>query len=297
MEIAAMSDAGRGGSPVKKICPVLIIQGGAGSGYRSETRKKIVRKKLKGILIQVYPVLVRRNAVEAVTEAVRLMEDDPLFNAGYGSQLQADGRARLSAAVMEGSSQRFASVINAEGIRNPVLLARELLSRRSRVLDGFGAARLARELGLEFRKNLHASSLKRWRQRKEDACDTVGACALDSSGSLAAATSTGGRGFEYPGRVSDSGMPVANYASPVCAVSATGTGEEIMDEGLAVRIAVRVEDRISLRRSFSKTFREVVRRGKKMAAIGLDAKGNIAWAKSTESLAYAWCKGNQIGIF
>ena len=282
---------------MKKSCPVLIIQGGAGSGYKSESRKKRIRSKLKKILAQVYPILVRRNAIEAVTEAVRLMEDDPLFNAGYGSQLQADGRARLSAAVMEGSSRRFAGVINAEGIRNPVLLARELLTRRSRVLDGYGAVRLAREIGLEFQKNPHPLSVKRWRQRKGDACDTVGACALDGRGRLAAATSTGGRGFEYPGRVSDSGMPVASYASSVCAVSATGTGEEIMDEGLAVRIAVRVEDGISLARVFSKTFREVVRHGKKMAAIGLDAKGNIAWGKSTESLAFAWCKADQFKIF
>jgi len=126
--------------------------------------------------------------------------------------------------------------------------------------------------------------------------DTVGACALDRFGRLASATSTGGRGFERPGRVSDSAMPVANYADNRSAISATGIGEEIIDEGLAIKIAARVQDGMNLQKAFQKTFDEVRSRGRRMRAIGLDTRGNIAHLTTTETLIYGWVTKRKLRV-
>ncbi len=277
--------------------PVLIIQGGAGRGYKNSCRPARIRKKISRILNLAYHKLVRTNALEAVTEAVRIFEDDPEFNAGTGSQLQADGRARLSASIMDGSRGRFAAVINLEKIKNPVLVARALLQEKDRVLAGAEAVKFARGLGFKLKETRTASSIRRWKKWRDGGYDTVGACALDRFGNLASATSTGGRGFERPGRVSDSAMPVANYADEASAVSATGIGEEIIDEGLAIKIATRVRDGMNLKRAFGKTFREVRLRGKRMGAIGLDRKGNWIAQTTTEVLIYAIQKGKKRKLF
>jgi len=266
--------------------PVLIIHGGAGRAFKGPRRGARIQKKIARILKRAYDQLVQTNSLEAVTFAVRLLEDDPEFNAGTGSQLQADGRARLSASIMDGSRQRFAAVINLEKIKNPILVARALLEEKDRVLAGAGAFRFAKKLGLKPTDPRTPASIRRWKKSKGEGYDTVGACALDRFGNLASATSTGGRGFERPGRVSDSGMPVANYADERCAVSATGIGEEIIEEGLALKIATRVQDGRSLRRAFQKTFAEIRSRGRRIGAIGLDGKGNVSHAATTDILIY-----------
>lgn len=100
--------------------PALIIQGGAGRWIRDFLRAEKIRKTISRILKLAYQRLLEANALEAVVHAVQLLEDDPEFNAGTGSQLQSDGRARLSASIMDGPSLRFASVINIEKIKNPI---------------------------------------------------------------------------------------------------------------------------------------------------------------------------------
>jgi L-asparaginase len=277
--------------------PVLIVHGGAGRAFTDPKRPARIRQKLSAILDATYDKLTKTNALEAVTLAVRLLEDDPTFNAGTGSRLQADGQARLSASVMDGKHERFAAVINVEMIKNPVLVARALLSEENRVLAGSGAFEFAKKTGLKAEDPRTQEAVLNWEKWKKKAYDTVGACALDRRGNLASATSTGGRGFETPGRVSDSAMPVANYADGKCAVSATGIGEDIIDEGLAIKIGTRVRDGMGLKSAFQKTFREVRSRGRKMGAIGLDAKGNFSWGMSTDTLLYAWRTPSQNGSF
>ena len=295
-----------------KIQPVLIIHGGAGRAWKDSCPRARIRKKLARILDFSYKKLVKTNALEAVTYAVKLLEDDPEFNAGTGSQLQADGRARLSASLMDGARLRFAGVINLEQIKNPILVARRLLDEKDRVLASQGAIRFAKKLGMKSFDPRTRESILRWKRYRPPSSsprstggglrwgasyDTVGACALDRFGNLASATSTGGRGFERPGRVSDSAMPVANYADKRCAVSATGIGEEIIDEGLAIKIATRVEDGMKLSRAFEKTFKEIQSRGKRMGAIGIDRKGNLAHFTTTEVLLWAWQNGRMKMIF
>lgn len=276
--------------------PTLILHGGASLGPIEPDRLRLLRDKIRHVLDGVYDKLVRSNALEAVIEAVRLLEDDPEFNAGTGAVLQADGAARLSASVMDGGSMRFAGVINIEGILNPVLAAEQLLDERFSLLSGKGAYDFARSRGIPSGDPRTPAALEKWRRKRNEG-GTVGACALDAAGNLAAATSTGGTGFETPGRVSDSATPAGNYADAFCAVSATGVGEDILREGLAVRIATRVEDGLDIGDAFRKTFEGCTARGRRLAAVGVDSRGQVAWAKTTERLLYGFRKGDVSGLF
>lgn len=218
---------------------------------------------------------------------------------------------------MDGPSERFAGVINLEQIKNPILVAKALLDENDRILATEGALAFARKLGFKIVDTRTEESIRRWKkyrppsissprraggglrwgERKGESYETVGACALDRFGNLASATSTGGRGFEWPGRVSDSGMPVANYADEKCAVSATGTGEQIIDEGLAIKIVTRVRDGLAIDKAFQKTFKEVASRGRQIGAIGVDRRGKVARATTTDVLIYGWQKGKKRSLF
>lgn len=262
-------------------------------------RRARVRASLGRVMREAHACLLSGGALEAVTQAVRLLEDDELFNAGTGSQLQADGRARLSASVMDGVVRRFAGVVNLERIKNPVLVARRLLDREHRVLAGEGALAFALSEGFREEDTRTPESIRRWKWkgREAKASDTVGACALDAEGRLAGATSTGGIGLEMPGRVSDSCTPAGNYASGVCAVSATGVGEEILDECLAATVAVRVEEGLPIAEAFARAFAGVRIRGRRMGAIGVDRDGRLAWDTTSGFLAYGWKKGDEEGFW
>jgi L-asparaginase len=119
--------------------------------------------------------------------------------------------------------------------------------------------------------------------------------ALDSAGRLAVGTSTGGKGFERIGRVSDSATPAGNYASLHAAVSCTGIGEDILDECLAARIVVRVTDGMPLAAAFERSFREASQHNRDFGAIGLDATGAIAWGKTSPTLLAAYHTGDRRG--
>ena len=240
-----------------------------------------MRRSLRAVCEDAYAYLETRSAVDGVRFAVRRLEDDPLFNAGTGSVLQRDGKARMSASIMDGALRRFSAVLNIEGVRHPVDVASALQGEEDRVLAGSGAVRFAREQGIAPWNSVTPVRLHQWQRRVRDrsAQGTVGAIALDVDGRLAAATSTGGKGFERVGRVSDSGLPVGNYADDQVAVSCTGLGEEIVDEALAVRIAQRVADGRSLAQALALTFRELRARERRVGAIGLDRRGR--WAAST----------------
>ncbi len=263
--------------------PALLIHGGAGS--RSQSHRTVrIRQRLRTVCEQAYEVLEERTALETVVFAVRQLEDDPLFNAGTGSVLQRDGKARMSAAVMDGSRQRFAAVINIERVKNPILVARALFNERETVLAAAGALRFARAKGCGPWDPVTDERRHQWRKAVRTSHGTVGAVAVDRHGRLAAATSSGGRPLVMPGRVSDSGMPVGNYANKHAALSCTGVGEDIMDEALAVRIAQRVLDGRPLRQAMSQTLRELARRKRLVAVIGVDCAGHLVWGATLPAL-------------
>jgi L-asparaginase len=285
--------------------PKLIIHGGAGSTAESKGGIEPTRRSLYAVIEAVYPMLLRgESAIAAVVKACQMLEDDPRFNAGTGSVLQSDGQIRMSAALMDGDLQSFSGVINVARVQHPIDLAQHLQSSDDRVLSDFGAAELVRELAVPIFNPLTNLRLQEWTEERktnfqskmaEVAMGTIGAVALDRSGRLCAGTSTGGRGFERIGRVSDSAMPAGNYATREAAVSCTGIGEHIIDEGLATRIVVRVTDGMSLTEAVDKSFAEAESRQRDFGAICIDATGAIAWGKTSTVLFAAYHDGNAIG--
>lgn len=188
---------------------------------------------------------------DVLVTALKRMEDDPQFNAGFGSALQFDGQARLTAAVMDGRAQTFSGVISCSYIRNPGVIARHLQGHDSRVLTSPGAEMIARELKIPVQQNIAPQSLARWMAARQQiksgadhGCDTVGCLIRTTDGRVLVGTSTGGRGNEYPGRVSDSATVAGTYASQVAGISVTGVGEEIVDDAVAARIETRRRGRL-----------------------------------------------------
>ncbi len=201
-------------------------------------------------------------ALDAIEEAVVIMEDDDTFDAGRGSFLNRDGKVQLDALMMDGSTLRAGGVGCVERLRNPVRAARKILSESPHVyFVAEGAERFAAEHGIALCRNeelVIAREVERLReyQQSKDANDlfapavhnaaishdTVGAVALDSAGNIAAATSTGGTLNKAPGRLGDSSLIGCGcYAdNESAAVSTTGWGEPIMKLVLAKWTADRV---------------------------------------------------------
>lgn len=266
--------------------PVIVIHGGQGTRFRGPKLIQI-QNSLRTKLEWIYPRLLRgMSAIEAAAQAVALLEDDPLYNAGYGSKIQSDGKIRMSASIMDGFRRRFAGCVNVEGVKNPVFLAQALLKKPDRVLSTEGAKRFAREIGLHFASPFTPEQLANFRAKKKGKKGTVGAVVLDRMGRLAAATSTGGRGFEYPFRVSDSPTVAGNFANEFAAVSATGTGEQIVEQAAASTICAFLEAGMPLKEALART---IARSKKYHADYGVIAvnrqgqfkatvtKGSITW--------------------
>ncbi|NEO94847.1 MAG: isoaspartyl peptidase [Moorea sp. SIO3G5] len=301
---------------VKTVCPKVIIHGGAGSSIKGKGGADAIRKSLHSIIEEIYALLVNgSSATDAVVRGCQLLEDDPRFNAGTGSVLQSDGQIRMSASLMEGQSQRFSGVINVSRVQHPIQLAEALQGSDDRVLSDYGAAELLRDLQLPVYNPMTKLRLQEWLQERqanfshkmagviaedelvtssEARRGTIGVVVLDGRGHLAAGTSTGGKGFERIGRVSDSAMPAGNYATGDAAVSCTGIGEDIMEECLAARIVVRVTDGLSLVNAMERSFKEARKNQRDFAAIALDANGAIAWGKTSEVLLAAYHTGEKI---
>ncbi|MBW4616944.1 MAG: isoaspartyl peptidase/L-asparaginase [Desmonostoc vinosum HA7617-LM4] len=300
-----------------QVQPKLIIHGGAGSSLHGKGGLEAVRRSLHTVVEEVYSLLLSgTTASEAVVQGCYMLENDPRFNAGTGSVLQSDGQIRMSASLMDGALGRFSGVINVSRVKNPIELAQFLQTSPDRVLSDYGSAELARELQLPTYNALTELRLQEWIQERHDNFKstmasvvaepelaetsnarrgTIGVVALDTNGKLAAATSTGGKGFERIGRVSDSAMPAGNYATEYAAVSCTGIGEDIIDECLAARIVVRVTDGMFLKDAMQRSFTEAHHNKRDLGAIALDANGAIAWGKTSEILLAAYHDGEQIG--
>ncbi|MGK7938729.1 MAG: isoaspartyl peptidase/L-asparaginase [Crocosphaera sp.] len=293
--------------------PKVIIHGGA-SSLEDKGGLQKVRISLHSIVTEVYQVLNDGGtAVDAVVKGCQLLENDPSFNAGTGSVLQSDGQIRMSASLMEGLTQTFSGVINICRVKNPIDLAKHLQTQSDRILSDLGAAELARELNIpiydpltEFRAQEWIAEWKDDFQRKmgrlfastessEARRGTIGVVALDSQGKIAAGTSTGGKGLEKIGRVSDSAMPAGNYATAEAGVSCTGVGEDIVNECLAARVVIRVGDGLSLPEAMEKSMEESLQRNRDLGAIALDHSGIISWGKTSEILLAAYHNGSTIG--
>jgi L-asparaginase len=294
-----------------KVKPKLIIHGGAGSSLKGKGGLIALRQTLHSIVSEIYNLLSDGvSATEAVIQGCQLLENEPRFNAGTGSVLQSDGQIRMSASLMDGERQRFSGAINVARIKNPINLAQFLQKEDDRVLSDLGAAELARELQLPIYDPLTDLRLQEWMEERKDNFSrsmagvvaedsarrgTIGVVILDSQGRIAAGTSTGGKGLERIGRVSDSAMPAGNYATAVAGVSCTGIGEDIIEECLAARIVIRATDGLSLAEAMQKSMTECRQRQRDLGAIAISSTGAIVWGKTSEILLAAYHDGENIG--
>jgi beta-aspartyl-peptidase (threonine type) len=261
------------------------------------------------------------DAVDAVVSAVVVLEDDPVFNAGTGACLNLDGEVELDASVMAGADMRCGGVAALKRVRNPVLVARKVMEETDHcLLAGEGARAFARAAGFadhdpvteralaRYDERLRAlrgdgpTNLPRLRARLRNqhgiGGGTVGAVALDASGRLAAATSTGGISLKLPGRVGDTPIPGAgNYASPHAAASATGHGELIL-RTLATRTLC---DLIADGRTAGEAVEAMLARlaGDLPAGVGfiaLDRAGGMGVAHDTADMPHGWFRQGQAEV-
>lgn len=279
----------------------LIIHGGFFSESDQSPEMKLAKQNsMKKIAEKAFDYLQNHTATETVAFAVSLLEDDPLYNAGTGSQIQSDGIIRMSAALMDGATQQMNGVINIENVKNPIFVAEKLMHANveDRILSGEGAKQFANQNGFgDFSTETPERKKEYDAKLKNGGKGTVGCVALDKNGNLAAATSTGGKGFEIPGRVSDSATVAGNYANKYCAVSCTGVGEDIVSNATATKIVTRVTDGFTLENAFEKTFNELKEIDGFAGAIAIDKNGNIFHQDSYPTMVFGSYDGNNFEIF
>ena len=275
----------------------LIIHGGAGSLEGQIDRRIDFHQSLTGIISETWKILLKENSDSAVMQGIRMLEDDPIFNAGLGSRIQADGEIRMSAAYMDGKTGTFSGVINVQGIQHPIDLAKELSFEQYKALAGTEATKFARKLGyLEFNPETEARR-QEYERRFIGKSGTVGIIALDKYGELVVGTSTGGVGNEIPGRVSDTPTVAGNYASRKAAVSATGTGEEIVNLAVASRLVALVDSGFSLREASEAVVDLGRSKSYQFGFIALDAEGNMIAHKTCDEVFYAFTDGDNTRTF
>lgn len=265
------------------------------------------------------------SAQEAVVTAVRILEDNPGFNAGTGSDLTIDGRVEMDASLMT-QDGRFGGVACITGVKNPVAVAEKVMTETDHaLLCGEGAVAFARKLGFEeyevitdrarrrLQKVLERGSKYFPRMNRERFPDgapedteppapdaptgTVGAVAVDKHGTLAAATSTGGIAGRLHGRVGDTAVIGAGtYAAPAGAVSCTGHGEEIMRRLLGKDIVDRMT---TMPASVAMTLAMADARRRKMmcGAVGFDARAGVCFGHTTRDLAYGYKVAERLFLF
>ena len=235
------------------------------------------------------------SALDAVEAAIRVLEDDPVFNAGYGSALNAEGEVENDAALMEGEKLAAGAVASIRGVRNPVSAARKVMETEHVLLSGEGARRFAEQSRVELCEPyelIHDDQRREWEaSKKPRGADTVGAVAMDTRGTFATGTSTGGLMHKRPGRIGDSplvglGLYADNSAG---AVSMTGDGEMIMRMALAHRIINSMCNGIDADRASEEAIAAMERRvGGEAGCIAIDRHGQIGQAHNSSHMPTAW---------
>ena len=262
----------------------IVVHGGAGA--TTEERHDRLRAGVRAAAEAGDAILAAGgSALDAVVAAVRVLEDDPEFNAGTGSALTRDGAVETDASIMDGATQRVGAVAAVPDLGCAIALARAVLDAGEHaILAGPAAWRFAGEVGIVRAPEgslVTARQLARWRdevaRRDAPSGGTVGACACDALGRFAAATSTGGTMYKRSGRVGDSPIPGAGtWADAHAAISATGDGEAILRVALARGVAARVAGGMTLRDAAVAALTELAKiTGGSAGLIGVDARGVV----------------------
>ncbi len=290
----------------------LVIHGGAGTIERSKMtpeREREYRSGIERALAAGYEILKRGgSSLDATEAAIRVLEDDPHFNAGRGAVFTNVGTNELDAAVMDGKTFKAGAVACLKHIKNPVSLARLVMEKSGHVMmDGEGAEAFAKQNGVEFVDQKYFYTKERWDALEkvkaaekrggpggkrfiisdQDRHGTVGAVALDKNGNLAAATSTGGTTNKHAGRVGDSPIIGAGtYANnTTCAVSATGDGEYFIRATVGHDVSALMEYRgMSIKEAAQTVLDKVAKLGGTGGLIAIDRQGNIALPFNTSGM-------------
>ena len=305
---------------IKKIG--LVVHGGAGTIERSEMtleREREHRAGLERALTAGYEILKRGGpSLDAAEAAVRVLEDDPHFNAGKGSVFTSAGTNEMDAAMMDGKTLKAGAVANLRHVKNPISLARLLIEKSDYVVSksprvgplfmaGEGAEMFAKENGIELVDQKYFFTQERWNALQkvkesekaggeggkkfiitdQDRHGTVGAVALDQQGNLAVATSTGGTTNKKSGRVGDSpiigGGTYANNAT--CAISCTGDGEFFIRAAVAHNVSALIEYRgMKLEEAAQMALDKAKKLGGEGGLIAIDKHGNIALPFNTSGM-------------
>jgi beta-aspartyl-peptidase (threonine type) len=297
---------------VSKLEWAIVIHGGAGVITREKMTPEM-DKEYRAALVTALETGKKilkdgGTALDAVEMTVRVMEDDPHFNAGKGAVFTHDGKNELDAAIMDGSNLAAGAVTCVTDIKNPVSAARRVMTNSPHVLlSGDGASQFAKEQGLEIVPPEYFRTERRFNELQEalknEKNGTVGCCALDKNGNLAAATSTGGRTNKKYNRIGDTPIIGAGtYANNnTCAVSGTGIGEFFMRWTVAHDISALMEykNMTLLQASDLVIYEKLAKAGKGTGGVVcLDRNGNIAMPFNTEGMfrGFSTADGKQ-GIF
>ena len=290
----------------------LAVHGGAGTIERSKMtagREQEYRAGIEHALRAGREILDRGgSSLDAVEAAVRVLEDDPNFNAGKGSVFTSAGTNEMDAAIMDGKTMNAGAVACLEHVRNPIVLARTLIEKSKHVMMvGRGAEEFAKRNGIELVDAKYFFTQRRWDELQEAKAaeklaaggrkkfsiseagshGTVGAVARDAQGNLAAATSTGGTTNKLPGRVGDSPVIGAGtYANnATCAVSCTGDGEFFIRAVVAHQVsALMAVSGVSLKEAAERALADAQKLGGTGGLIAVDKEGNVTLPFNTSGM-------------
>jgi len=293
----------------------IIVHGGAGTIRKEERIPKVIEGVREAVLAG-WRELKRGSALDAVEEAVKALEDNPLFNAGTGSVLTLDGKVEMDAAIMRGKTLEAGAVAGIWGVKNPISVARKVMEKTDHVLlIGEGAVKFARLMGFEEYDPVTDERLKQWEELRKKLIEkgetrhwkklnelikeypevlrsTVGAVAFDGE-EVVAGTSTGGVFLKMFGRVGDT--PIiggGTYANEVAGASCTGLGEV----AIKLALAKSATDFVRLGMDAQAASEAAISLATKyfgpdtMGIIMVDANGNVGFAKNTKHMSYAFMR-------
>ena len=278
----------------------IIIHGGCGAREAPSTAFIEYHNALLPIIKEANSFLeVSNDAVAAALVAAKLLEDNPIFNAGTGSRVQQDGQIRMSASFMDSINNKFSAVINIQNVKYPSQVAYELQQQHHSILCAEHATNHAYQKLKMMPYN--PMTEKRWNEYlelKKGLTGTIGVVALDDNGVICAITSTGGAGFEVPGRVGDSPTVAGNFASKLMGISCTGIGEQIVNKAVAAKVHTRVVDGMDFSLAVDRSIAESNLDNDYVGLIAIDASGVVktGTTKVAQTL-YAYYDGNQYHTF
>ena len=293
----------------------IIVHGGAGK-LKDRSKEVKVSNGVRRAVLRGYDLLKNGNSsLDAVEQAVRVLEDDPSFNAGTGSVLTFDGKVEMDAAIMYGPTLKVGAIAGVDCIRNPIVLARKVMEETDHVLlEGEGARKFAKLMGFEDYNPVTEKRRKEWEEYKEKLLNgeyptwpkirelirehpellhgTVGAVAIDEKDSISAATSTGGVFLKLPGRVGDTPIPGAGtYATPYGGASSTGIGEGMMRTLLTKTVVDFIRMGLDAQTAAEAGINFINNTVKLSAGvIAIDNRGNIGFAYNTPYMIRAYIK-------